>query len=206
MKRRATHAGYVDAVTRLFKRIEALLGDVPANLLPLRVYIAGGAAAFFHTGIRVSRDIDASLSLRVHLPESLVETYTDIDGKPAAVYFDANCNDTLGPLHENAFGDAQPLPMPGLDRAKLDVRLLTPVDLAITKLGRFAEHDREDIEALARAGLLDADAFERRAKEALDYYVGHPPAPRANLREAVKIVRACSKTPKSSRGTRRRAS
>ena len=205
-QRRSPHIGYVDAVARLFKRIEALLGDVPANRLPLRIYVAGGAAAFFHTGIRVSRDIDAALSLRVHLPESLVETYTDTDGKPAAVYFDANYNDTLGPLHGNAFDDARALPMPGLDRAKLDVRVLTPIDLTITKLGRFAEHDREDIEALARAGLLDADAFERRAKEALDYYVGHPAAPRANLREAMKIVRACSKTPKSSRGTRRGAS
>jgi hypothetical protein len=193
--------GYAGALGRLFKRIERLLDDVDPKLLPLRVYVAGGAAALLHTGVRPSRDVDATLSLRVHLPPDLEETYTDRHGDPASVYLDANYNDTLGPAHESAFADAEPLAIAGLDPAKIAVRVLAPVDLAISKLGRFGDHDREDVVAMARAGLLDAVRFERRAKEALKYYVGHPAAPRANLRDAVALIRA--NAPKRSGGGRR---
>jgi hypothetical protein len=193
--------GYVDALGRLFKRVERLLDGVDPKLLPLRVYVAGGAAAFLHTGVRPSRDLDASFSLRVHLPADLEESYTDRDGNPASVYLDASYSDTLGPAHEEALADAQPLAIASLDPAKIDVRVLAPVDLAISKLGRFAEHDRDDLVALARAGLLDAVKFERRAKEALKYYVGHPAAPRANLRDAVVLIRA--NAPKRTGGGRR---
>ena len=198
--------GYVGALSRLFKRIERLLDGVDPKLLPLRVSIAGGAAALLHTGVRPSRDVDASFSLRVHLPPDLEETYTDRAGDPASVYLDANYNDALGPAHESAFADAEPLAIAGLDPAKIDVRVLAPADLAISKLGRFGDHDRDDVVAMARAGLLDPVGFQRRAKEALKYYVGNPAAPRANLRDAVALVRA--NAPKKSgrrRGGRRQA-
>jgi hypothetical protein len=199
--------GYVDALGRLFKRIERLLDGIDRKLLPLRAYVAGGAAALLHTGVRPSRDLDASFSLRIHLPADLEETYTDRDGNPASVYLDANYNDTLGPAHADALADAEPLELAGVDARKLDVRVLAPMDLAISKLGRFGDHDRDDVATMARAGLLDAGKFERRAKEALKYYVGHPAAPRANLRDAVALIRA--NAPKRSgagrRGARRRA-
>jgi len=201
MKPRAGDPGYVGALGRLFKRIERRLDGVDPGLLPLRVYVAGGAAAFLYTGERPSRDLDASFSLRVHLPADLEETYTDRDGNPASVYLDANYNATLGPAHEDAFVDAEPFAVAGLDPKRIDVRVLAPVDLAISKLGRFGEHDRDDVAAMARAGLLDAAKFERRAKAALTYYVGHPAAPRANLRDAVALIRA--NAPKQSGGGRR---
>jgi hypothetical protein len=181
--------GYVDAVGRLFKRIETLLEGVDPAKLPLRVYVAGGAAAFFHTGARASRDVDATLSLRLHLPADLEEAYVDSDGNPASVYLDGSYNDTLGPLHERAFEDSKALDLAGVNPAKVDVRVLAPVDLAISKLGRFSEHDRHDIAAMAAAGLIDPDAFERRATEALQYYVGHPAMPRINLADALKLIR-----------------
>lgn len=183
--------GYVAALGRLFKRIEALLADVPRERLPLRLYVAGGAAVLFHAGVRVSRDVDAVLSLRIHLP-ALEEVYTDRNGDVASVYLDPTYNDTLGPSHEDALSDADPLEIPGIDASKLDVRVLTPVDLAVSKLGRFNDHDRDDIRALAAAGLLDAGEFEARAEQALNYYVGHPAAPRASLREALTIIRGGS--------------
>ena len=188
--------GYLGALSRLFKRIERLLDGVDPKLLPLRVYVAGGAAVLLHAGVRPSRDLDAAFSLRIHLPADLEETYTDRDGHPASIYLDANYTDTLGPAHEDALADAAPLELGGVDAARLEVRVLAPLDLAISKLGRFSEHDREDVVAMARAGLLDAGKLERRAKEALKYYVGHPAAPRANLRDALALVRA--NTPKRS--------
>ena len=163
--------------------------DIDPTKLPLRIVIAGGTAVFLHTGTRASRDLDASLSLRLHLPEDFEEVYADRHGEPASVYLDPNYNETLGPLHENAYADARQLAIAGIDRRKLDVRVLAPIDLAISKLGRFSDHDRDDIVDLARAGLIDADALKARGAEALDYYVGHAAAPRANLRAAVTLVR-----------------
>lgn len=194
--------GYVQAVGRLFKRVERLLDDVDPKMLPLHVYIAGGAAALFHVGARVSKDVDAAISLRVHLPADLEEAYVDRSGNPASVYLDAHYNDTLGPMHEDALDDSEPLHLAGIDPAKMDVRVLAPVDLAISKLGRFDEHDREDIAAMASAGLLDAVKFARRASDTLDCYVGHPAAPRANLRDALALVRA--NAPKKSGVNRKR--
>ena len=188
--------GYVEAVARLFKRIESLLEGVEPAKLPLRVYIAGGAAAYFHAGVRTTRDVDATLSLRLHLPTDLEEAYVDRDGNPASVYLDGNYNDTLGPLHESAFRDSTPWTIAGINPALVDVRVLAPMDLAISKLGRFSDLDKEDIVAMAAAGLIDADVFEKRAKEALDYYVGHPAMPRRNLADALKLIRANTPSPK----------
>lgn len=197
--------GYIAALGRLFKRIEGLLADVPREHLPLRLYVAGGAAALFHAGVRASRDVDAVLSLRVHLP-ALEEAYTDRNGDVASVYLDPTYNDTLGPSHEDALADAEHLEMPGVDASTLDVRVLAPVDLAISKLGRFNDHDRDDIRALASAGLLAADELQKRAEQALDYYVGHPAAPRANLREALAIVKRHSPSGRRPRGAGRKRS
>ena len=192
MRRRAPAAvdvGYVDAIGRLMKRIESLLKGVDPTKLPLRVYIAGGAAAFFHTGGRTSRDVDATLSLKLHLPTDLEEAYVDRDGNPASVYLDGRYTDTLGPLHEDAYKDAEALEIAGIDASKVDVRVLAPIDLAISKLGRLSDLDKADIAAMAAAGLIDPRAFERRAVEALDYYVGQPATPRVNLADALKIIR-----------------
>lgn len=188
--------GYVEAVARLFKRIESLLEGVEPAKLPLRVYIAGGAAAYFHAGARTTRDVDATLSLRLHLPTGLEEAYVDRDGNPASVYLDGNYNDTLGPFHESAFRVSTPWKIAGINPALVDVRVLAPMDLAISKLGRFSDLDKEDIVAMAAAGLIDADVFEKRAKEALDYYVGHPAMPRRNLADALKLIRANTPSPK----------
>jgi hypothetical protein len=50
----------------------------------------------------------------------------------------------------------------------LDVRVLAPIDLAISKVGRLSDHDRADIVDLAANGLLGPALFEARATEALD--------------------------------------
>jgi hypothetical protein len=72
----------------------------------------------------------------------------------------------------------------------LDVRVLTPVDLAVSKLGRFSDQDRADIAALARRGLVHASDLERRAMEALDTYVGDTQRVPGNIASAVKIISA----------------
>jgi hypothetical protein len=167
-----TRKEYLAALAEIARRIAASLGNVAPQALPIRMYMAGGAALHFYTGERVSRDVDAAFSHRIALPDNLEVAYRDADGAARLLYFDRNYNDTLALLHEDAYDDSQPLALPGVEAKVLDVRLLTPLDLAVSKLGRFASQDRDDIAALARHRLIDGASLRQRAEEALTAYVG----------------------------------
>jgi len=83
----AVRPEYVDAFQQIAGRIAAALHDVPAADLPIKMYVAGGAALHFYTGERVSRDIDAVFSHRIALPEDLEAAYRDADGAATVVVF-----------------------------------------------------------------------------------------------------------------------
>lgn len=152
------------------------------------MYIAGGTALHFYTGERVFRDVDVVFLRRIALPENLEVAYRDADGAAQLLYLDRNYNDTLALMHEDAYDDSQPLALPGVDPNVLDVRLLSPLDLAVSKLGRFAGQDRDDIAALARHGLIDAASLRQRAEAALTAYVGDTTRVQNTIDIACRIV------------------
>jgi len=167
------HPAYAEAFAQIMRRVQKALGP-RKSAQPVVAAVAGGAALHFYTGGRISRDIDASLLARVLLdPADLRVAYKDADGGVKVLYYDTQYNDSLALMHEQAYDDAIPLRIEGVDPKKLDVRLLSPVDLAVSKLSRFSEQDREDIKALAAEGLVTAAALRKRANEALPGYVGH---------------------------------
>lgn len=190
-----TRPEYVAAFRELAARIAASLREVARRALPIRMFVAGGAALHFHTGERVSVDVDATFSRRIALPDGLDVAYRDEDGTARLLYFDRQYNDTLGLMHEDAQDDSIPLVLEGIEPGVLDIRILTPLDLAVSKLGRFSEQDRADIAALARRGLVNASDLERRAIEALGAYVGDTQRLRGTIASAVEIVAAS--TPKA---------
>src|SRR5438552_2551621 len=99
---------YVAAFGEIMTRIAGALSDLPRSALPVRMYVAGGAALHLYTGERVSRDIDAAFSRRVALPENLEVSYRDADGAAQLLYFDRQYSDTFGLLHEDAYEDSVP--------------------------------------------------------------------------------------------------
>jgi Nucleotidyltransferase of unknown function (DUF6036) len=179
---------YVAAFRELVARIAGVLGALPKATLPIRMHVAGGAALHLYIGERVSRDIDATFSHRIALPENLEVAYRDADGAARLLYFDRQYNDTLALLHEDAYDDSRPLSLEGNDPSVLDVRLLAPLDLAVSKLSRFSEQDRDDIAALARNGLISAAALRARAQEALAAYVGDTARIQGAIDLACRIV------------------
>ena len=104
------------------------------------------------------------------------------------MYLDRNYNDTLGLLHEDAYADSQPYDAPGIDKALLEVWVLSPLDLAVSKLSRFSEADRGDIELLARKDLLDSTALRKRAEHALQGYIGNTGPVKASIDVACRLV------------------
>jgi hypothetical protein len=104
------------------------------------------------------------------------------------LYLDRNYSDTLALLHEDSYDDSIALTLDGIDPKVLDVRLLSPVDLAVSKVGRFAEHDRNDIAALAKHGLISSKALRERAEAALGGYVGATDRVRGSIEIGCRIV------------------
>ncbi len=181
---------YLEAFARVVAKIAARLKDVDKKQLPIKLTIAGGAALYLRTGSRVSVDIDGVFSRRVVIDDDLEASYKDSDGRARVLYLDRNYNDTLGLMHEDAHEDAERVDLPGNDGSIVEVRVLTPLDLAVSKLARFSDQDREDIEVLAREKLIDAKSLRRRAEEALGGYVGDLASVRTSIELACNVVDA----------------
>ena len=127
-------------------------------------------------------------SRRVVIDDDLETSYRDADGRVRVLYFDRNYNDSL--MHDDAQADSGRVDLAGVDGKVLEVRVLSPLDLAVSKLSRFSDQDREDIELLAREKLVDAKSMRKRAEEALGGYVGDVTAVKNSIDLACKLVEA----------------
>ncbi len=178
---------FLEAFAEILRRIGASLKSHSGK--PVPVYVAGGAATHLYTGARFSKDIDARIGLARYIPPGNLEvSYVDPEGLPRTLYFDTSYNESFALLHENVHEDSIRVSVEGVDPKVLDVRVFAPVDLAVSKLSRFETHDRDDIEALARAGLIDSASVRRRAEEALPGYVGGVDRVRGSIALACKLI------------------
>src|SRR5438552_2517860 len=173
---------YVEAFRTLIQRLLRSTGSKG----PIAMYLAGGAAMHLYTGARMTDDVDAVFSRKLLVPADLAVIYRDAEGKARAVFFDVNYNETYALLHEDAHRDAVRLPLKGIRGARIFV--LQPVDLAVSKLARFADIDREDILELARNRLITARGLRERAEAALPYYVGNPIPVRTSIDIACRDI------------------
>ena len=181
---------YIGAFREIARRIQASISDSSRKRkASVVMYVAGGAAVQFYTGARISLDVDAAFSSRLLLPEDLDVAFRGSDGKARMLYFDRQYNETLGLLHDEAHADSRPLEIEGVDRSVLDVRLLSPVDVAVSKIARLQDYDQADIRALASEGLITEKALRLRATEALADYVGDVARARNSIEIACGIVR-----------------
>jgi hypothetical protein len=178
----------VQAFAELVRRIAASLANLPKRSLPIKMYVAGGAATYFYTGVRVSRDIDATFSKRIVLPDDLEIAYQDSDGAPRLLYFDRQYNDTFALVHEEAYDDSVPLTLKHVDSSVLEVRLLSAIDLAVSKISRLSSQDRDDITALAKEGLIRSETLRRRSAGALATYDGDLDTLKGAIDFACRIV------------------
>lgn len=184
----AARPEYVAAFSEIARRISEPLQALPKRSLPVRMFVAGGAALHFYTGERTSKDVDASFSHRIALPENLEVAYRDADGAARLLYFDRQYNDAFALMHEDTREDSVPLTLKGIDPKVLDVRLLSALDLAVSKISRFSSQDRDDISALARHGLIRGAALRRRANEAIADFVGNVDSLRTSIDLACRLV------------------
>ncbi len=165
----------------LTRAMAAMLDKLDAHLRtggyagdPVRMFLAGGMALHYYCGTRYTEDVDASFSVRLLVPaRELTVDYLREDGAPSSLYFDANYNDTFALMHPDYRENAVEWVGLGNELRLVQLFVLSPLDLAVSKISRFAEQDREDIVSLARGGYFTPVQLKAHAMEALDYYVGN---------------------------------
>ncbi len=190
MKTPSPHGEYRKAFNEVLAKVQQSLTGSQPDVLPVRMYIAGGAALHLLTGARVTEDIDATFSRKILFNDDIEVSYRDPDGRARLLYLDRNYNDTLGLLHEDAYKDSKPVDFPGIDSNLIEARVLSATDLAVTKLARFADQDREDIQLLARKSLIDSAGVRKRAEQALGGYVGNTASVQASIDIACRLIDA----------------
>lgn len=144
-----------------------------------QVIIFGGCAVHIHTQARGSADVDAEVASHGYADKSEIigllneEAYvfSDEAGVVQMLELDTSFNTTLGPLHED-YEDRVLQLMAQSNVANVEIYVASAMDVAISKLGRFGDRDRRDIQALLELPHVDIEEFERLAREAINYYVG----------------------------------
>jgi len=154
---------------------------------PLTVYLAGGMAVHLYTAERVTTDVDAEFSARLAIPADMLVELELEDGENATLYFDTNYSPMFGLLHEDYQQDALDV---DLGLAMIRLKVLSPIDLAVSKLARYADNDKQDIQQLVKLGLVDADKMKQRANDALSAFVGGQAMVKFNIEEAVANARS----------------
>lgn len=177
-----TRTALAEGLRELFRKLEERL----SLSSPVNVYLAGGMAVHLYTASRVTTDVDAEFGGRVLLPNDLMVEVTLEDGTQQIVYLDTNYNPTFALMHEDYLDDSIPVDL-GVD--KIRVHVLSPVDLAVSKIARFSDNDKEDIAALVRLGLTSAEEIEHRATSALTGYIGGQAMLKLNLQDVLILAR-----------------
>lgn len=175
------------ALSTLLDRIDTHLREGGYEGAPIRMVLAGGMAVNHYCGTRYTADVDAWFSHRVLLPwRELNVDYQRADGEASFIYFDVNYTPTLSLMHEDYEDDAQPWEGIGNDRRLVHLYVLSPVDLAVSKLSRYTSRDAGDIQALWAAGHFSVETFRARAEDALKYYIGNDRPVRLSLKLALE--------------------
>lgn len=179
------------AVFRFFNHLEADILESTSAPGSVKAYIFGGCALHIHTNARGSNDIDVEFNSAKWLTEKDIVfrkqfvTYQQ-EGVRRQVSLDQTFTPTLGPLHEDYQEDAIRLQRNQAD-SPLWIYVVTPEDLAVSKLGRYSHQDREDILTLLRLKRMSPEAFQERATEAIKYYVGNTSAATGHLKQVMSM-------------------
>jgi hypothetical protein len=183
------------AMVAMFSSLESELAQEGAGAGALTVIVFGGCAVHLYTSYRISMDVDAefldvaippSLNLRERLEAAPQKTFIDEkNGRAIELSYDLKFSTCLGPLHEDYLERGIPLDAFASD-SPLKVLIASPVDIAISKLGRGSDQDISDINALLRAGFILTADFQRLALQAIDCYVGNHEPPTSILRNILQ--------------------
>jgi len=156
----------------IIEMMEQIAKEIPDShkQTPVQAYLTGGGAVHYYSNRRVSDDIDLIIQYAVKIPEDLFVVWlNEASGKLEQVHYDYNYNSTFGLLHEDY--EDRAIHMITIED-KFEIYLLSPEDLIISKLIRFAQNDEEDIKNIIDTEKVNKVLFYELAKDAINVGVG----------------------------------
>lgn len=176
MSKLHTDTPLAEAIFELFEEFATLtkekFGQLPDGTI--KAYIFGGCAVHLHTNARGSDDLDTELTAAEKLDFQSITLeldsvyFDDPERGESILDWDANFNTGIPPLAPDYKERAIQLKF---ESSPLHIYLISAADVAVSKLGRAAEDDINDIKTLFRAGCFTLDEFRALANEALKYEV-----------------------------------
>ncbi len=180
---------FKDAVFQIMEKISDEIPDSHKKF-PVNAYIVGGAAVHFHTNLRVSNDVDSILSNAVKLPDDLIVPWIDKDGNVRQLSYDYTYNSSFGLMQEDY--DRRAVFIKTIDE-KLNIYILHPIDLIISKIARFSDSDEDDIRALIELKKIDREELYNLASDAIEVGIGFPKSITTHLEWVMEIYDEISK-------------
>ena len=157
-----------EAVIEMMREIARQIPDSHRKI-PVKAYLTGGAAVHYYCNSRVSDDVDLIMQFSVKVPENLFVVWLNEEGILEQIHYDHTYNSTFGLLHEDY--EDRAIHMVTIDE-KFEIYLLSPIDLIISKLIRFAQNDEEDIANIIKTGKVNKDELFDLASDAINVGVG----------------------------------
>ncbi len=159
---------FKEAILEMMQEIAKQIPDSHKQS-PVKAYLTGGGAVHYYCNKRVSDDIDLIMQYAVKVPEDLFVVWMNEAGTLEQVHYDHTYNSTFGLLHEDY--EDRAIHMITIDD-KFEINLLSPEDLIISKLIRFAQNDEEDIKNIIETKKVNKEQLYLLAKDALNVGVG----------------------------------
>ncbi len=172
----------IECIRGIFERlVEAQNNGSATN--KIKCYLAGGAAVHFYNSDRYTSDLDIEFSRRIYISK-ISNTFIDpSDNLEKRVFIDTSYNPFFSLLHEDYQLDSLLIDL-GVEGVEL--KILSPLDLAVSKLSRYSPIDSNDIASLCQLGFFTSEELKKRAYEALSAYPGSPNMIKIDIDKAVE--------------------
>ena len=158
---------------------------------PVNVFIAGGVAVSFYDNERKTKDLDVEFSKKI-LFAGEIEVFSP--SGELELFLDTNYSSAFSFLHENYLEDSihvEPL----VNLKWLIPFVLSPEDLVMSKLSRFAENDQHDIANLIMGGWVDSSVLIQKCQEAIAYYIGNKTFLNHNINDVCQLASYVEQNP-----------
>ena len=159
---------FKEAIVEMMEEIAKHIPDAHKQS-PVKAYLTGGGAVHYYCNARVSDDIDLIMPYAVKIPEDLFVVWLNGEGLLEQGHNDYTYNSTFGLLHEEY--EDRAVKMISIED-KFEIYLLSPEDLIITKIIRFAENDENDIRNIIEKGSVDKHKLFELADDTIRVGVG----------------------------------
>lgn len=154
------------AFAQMVERLSTLW-DLQNQGQDVHMYVSGGMAMHLYTGTRIPTDVDVEFMERVVVPSAAQVTCTTEHGQSLDLRIDATHHHAQCLLHEWHRHDA--IAISHL-QGRLSVYVLSPVDVATSKLLRWNDRDQQDVFELMQLNLISLQDLEQRANGAAKHF------------------------------------